>query len=210
MPERARFDAVVFDLLTALLDSWSLWDSVAGDAALGRRWRLTYLDIAYAAGSYRPYELLVLEACDAVGMHSSKGEELLDRWDELQPWPEAPAVVERVRQDVPVAVVTNCSDAMGTRAVARIGTPVDVVMTAEQAGFYKPRPEPYRQALARLETEPARTLFVAGSAGDVGGAGAVGMPVFWHNHAGIPLPDGAPQPWHEARSLEPLPTLLRG
>ena len=25
-----RYDAVLYDLLTALLDSWTLWDSVAG------------------------------------------------------------------------------------------------------------------------------------------------------------------------------------
>ena len=32
-------DAIAFDLLTALLDSWSLWVSVAGDDARGRKWR---------------------------------------------------------------------------------------------------------------------------------------------------------------------------
>src|SRR5437868_274238 len=31
--------AILFDLLTALLDSWTLWDAVAGKPADGRRWR---------------------------------------------------------------------------------------------------------------------------------------------------------------------------
>ncbi len=34
--DSARIDAIAFDLLTALIDSWSLWIEVAGEAALGR------------------------------------------------------------------------------------------------------------------------------------------------------------------------------
>ena len=33
-----RYAAVGFDLLTALLDTWSLWSDVAGETALGLRW----------------------------------------------------------------------------------------------------------------------------------------------------------------------------
>jgi hypothetical protein len=32
------YAAIGFDLLTALLDTWSLWSDVAGDRALGMRW----------------------------------------------------------------------------------------------------------------------------------------------------------------------------
>jgi 2-haloalkanoic acid dehalogenase type II len=208
MPERARFDAVVFDLLTALLDSWSLWDSVAGGAEVGRRWRLAYLDVAYAAGNYRPYELLLMEACDRVDLDTARAEELLDRWDELQPWPHVPAILAQLRQDVPLAVVTNCSESLGQRAAARTGGAFDVIVTAEEAGAYKPRPEPYQLAMSELGTDPARTLFVAGSIGDIGGAGGVGMTVFWHNPLQLKLPDTAAQPWQQAHSLEPLPALL--
>ena len=31
------FDAVLFDLLSALMDSWSLWDDLAGDTDRGRK-----------------------------------------------------------------------------------------------------------------------------------------------------------------------------
>jgi len=33
-----RYAAVGFDLLTALLDTWSLWSEIAGDRELGMRW----------------------------------------------------------------------------------------------------------------------------------------------------------------------------
>ena len=39
-----HYDAVIFDLLTGLMDSWSLWNAVAGDAETGQRWRHHYLN----------------------------------------------------------------------------------------------------------------------------------------------------------------------
>jgi hypothetical protein len=41
-------DAVAFDLLTALVDSWTLWEDVAGEAALGRHWRQASLRLVTA------------------------------------------------------------------------------------------------------------------------------------------------------------------
>ena len=35
--------AVLFDLLTALLDSWTLWNRSAGSEQAGRAWRAEYL-----------------------------------------------------------------------------------------------------------------------------------------------------------------------
>jgi hypothetical protein len=66
-PDRP-YDAVVFDLLTALLDSWTLWNEVAGSAENGLRWRKRYLEITYGCGAYRPYETLVREAAEAAGL----------------------------------------------------------------------------------------------------------------------------------------------
>jgi len=77
------YDAVVFDLLTALLDSWTLWNDVAGSPEDGMRWRRRYLEITYGCGAYRPYETLVREAARDVGLPESLGEGLERRWGEL-------------------------------------------------------------------------------------------------------------------------------
>lgn len=66
----ARVDLVLFDLLTALLDSWTLWNSVAGSEQMGRTWRMAYLKATYGCGPYRPYETLVEEAALEVGLGS--------------------------------------------------------------------------------------------------------------------------------------------
>jgi 2-haloacid dehalogenase len=199
----ARYDAVVFDLLTALLDSWKLWNDVAGSEDAGMRWRAKYLEITYGCGAYRPYPALVEEAAVAAGYSASLAQHLVARWQELEPWPEAPTVLAELGKRVPLGVATNCSVVLGAQAAQRTGGTFKAVITAEVAGFYKPRPEPYRAVLAALGTNPARTLFVAGSASDVPGAQSVGMPVFWHNRIGLP-PVGSTNPEFSARSLVPL------
>jgi 2-haloacid dehalogenase len=199
------YDAVVFDLLTALLDSWTLWNDVAGSAEDGMKWRRRYLEITYGCGAYRPYETLVREAARDTGFPESVGAELERRWGELKPWPEAPGVLRKI--PVPLAVATNCSVTKGEQAAALVGVPFKLVETAESIGFYKPRPEVYSAVLQKLGTRPERTLFVAGSASDVPGAKGVGMPVYWHNRVGLPPRDDA-RPDFLEKSLEPLAGLF--
>jgi 2-haloacid dehalogenase len=46
-----KYDAVVFDLLTTLIDSWTLWNAVAGSEADGLKWRRRYLEITDGCGA---------------------------------------------------------------------------------------------------------------------------------------------------------------
>lgn len=194
--------AVIFDLLTALLDSWSVWDRAAGGEEPGRRWRARYLELTYGCGAYRPYEELVAEAARDVGLSSEAPDRLHAAWATLEPWPEVPGVLAGLRaKGLKLGVATNCSIPLGRQAAGRCGVPFDAVVTSEEAGFYKPRPEPYRAVLAALGAAPEEALFVAGSAADVPGAAGVGMRVVWHNRVGLPPKPGA-TPLREARSLD--------
>ena len=200
-----RFDAVAFDLLTALLDSWTVWNRTACSEADGLRWRREYLRLTYGCGAYQPYEDLVARAAKTVGLQQDHADALVAHWDELQPWPEVAGVLGALsRRGVPLGVVTNCSIVQGHRAAARVGVPLAAVVTSEEAGFYKPRPEPYRAVLERLGTAPSRTLFVAGSPADVPGATGAGMPVFWHNRAGLSFVADGARPFLVADTLDPL------
>ena len=203
-----RYEAVLFDLLTALLDSWTLWDSVAGSQELGRRWRAAYLLRTYGCGAYRPYETLVREAAEEVGLGKREAQALAARWDELQPWPDVAEFLAPLAGKVPLGVVTNCSEALGQRAAARVGTPFSVVVTSERAGYYKPHPRAYRLALEELGLAPERVLFVAGSGFDLIGTAAVGLPTLWHNRAGLARPPQAPVPLAERRTLRELVPFL--
>ena len=198
--------AIIFDLLTALLDSWSVWDSAASAStstntdttnsfsSLGRAWRTHYLDLTYTSGAYRPYETLVSEAAARTpGLSATAAPAaLLAAWDTLAPWPEVPATLRRLREEGYVlAVLTNCSADLGRRAAERCeaaaaaGFAFDAVVTAEEAGFYKPHPAAYARVLEVLGMRAEEALFVAGSSADVPGAKAAGMRVVWHNRVGL-------------------------
>jgi 2-haloacid dehalogenase len=200
-----RYKAILFDLLTALLDSWSLWDAVAGSSERGRPWRAAYLRRTYGSGDYRPYETLVAEAAVETGLSAPHAAALAARWDALRPWPEAPHVLAALGRDHALGVVTNCSRALGARAAQAFGVPFRVVVTAEDAGAYKPDPRPYRDAVAALGVAADQTLFVAGSGYDLIGTAAVGLPTVWHNRIGLTAPAGAPAPLATWGSLDPLP-----
>ena len=192
----------MFDLLTALLDSWSLWNDIAGSPAAGFAWRATYLDVTYRAGAYRDYDAIIRESVEQAAMPPTHAQALIDRWGELAAWPEAGEVLRELRSRVPIAVATNASVALGRVAAAAVGVTIDVLVTAEDAGFYKPRPEPYRMALDRLGLPASQVLFVAGSAADVPGAMAVGMDVYWHNRRGLaPIVGSAPPRFIESSLL---------
>src|SRR5260370_28460625 len=98
----------MFDLLSALLDSASLWDAVAGGAEKGRPWRAAYLRNTYAAVAYRPYEQLVREAACEVGLPEILADRLVGRYRELAPWPEVNEGLERLGQRGPPAPLPNC------------------------------------------------------------------------------------------------------
>jgi 2-haloalkanoic acid dehalogenase type II len=205
-----NFDAVLFDLLTALLDSWALWNHVAGSPGDGHRWRAAYLHRTYMTGAYRPYETLVAEAAAEVGLSPTLAAQLAVRYGELEPWPEVREVLGALRREgAALGVVTNCSEELAAKAVACTGIDFDVVVTAERAGSYKPDPRPYEMALDELGLAPSRCLFVAGSAYDLFGTSKVGLPTYWHDRIGMARPPNAPEPIAHHRSLYPLLELVR-
>ena len=199
-----RYAAVLFDLLTGLIDSWTVWNRVAGDEAKGRRWRDEYLKLTYGCGEYQPYESLVRIAATRAGLPESLEKDLEAAWETLEPWDDAPDVLGRLARTHRLGVVTNCSQRLGRTAAKRVGVEFDVIVTAERAGYYKPHAAPYRLALVELNLRPGGVLFVAGSAFDLVGTARVELDTYWHNRVGLKRPEEAPPPLREARSLKEL------
>ena len=115
------YEAVLFDLFTALLDSQPLWGDVAGSEALGANWREQCSRVAYSAGQYRPFVEVVTDAARLAGVPPTRAADLLHGMaDQLGPWPEAPEVLRRLSARVRIGVVTNCSEelVMNTRGAA--------------------------------------------------------------------------------------------
>lgn len=202
--------AVLFDLLMALIDSWTLWNDVAGSDAAGRTWRAEYLRLTYGCGAYVPYEQLVRDAARTTGLPESVAEALEARWLELPAWSGAQASLDALQGRTKLAVVTNCSVRLGRLASERFNTRWDVIVTAEEAGCYKPDPRPYRLALAQLGVQAHDAAFVAGSGYDLFGTSAVGLRTYWHNRVGLARPNGAPPAALERPTLQDLIPWLEG
>jgi 2-haloalkanoic acid dehalogenase type II len=128
----------------------------------------------------------------------------------LRPWPETQCVLAQLAAcKWPTAVVTNCSQLLAEAAAATTGHRFDAIISAERAGVYKTDPRAYRAGLIALgDPDPSEVLFVAGSAHDVPGAGAVGMPVYWSNRFADAVAPGAPVPLMNEPNLLKLPALL--
>src|SRR6476469_8640093 len=202
--------AVLFDLLTALLDSWTVWNAVAGSATAGAAWRAEYLRLTYGCGAYVPYEQLVRAAAHTAGLSDTAADALAERWPDLAAWHGAQQVLDSLQVRTKLAVVTNCSQRLGVLAAARLKTHWDCVVTAEEAGYYKPDPRPDRLALARIDVPATEAAFVAGSGYDLFGTSAVGLRTYWHNRVGLARPVGAPAASLERPTLDDLLPWLEG
>jgi len=156
------YRAVGFDLLTALLDTWTLWSNVAGDRALGMRWHGASQELLRGK-RYRPFEDIVRESAREVGVDAKRASELLTRWGEFEPWPDVGPVLERL-DGTKRFIVTNCSRKLGHLAACKAGR-FELVVTAEEAGAYKPDPLPHRLALDRHGLAPPDVLLAAGIIG---------------------------------------------
>lgn len=167
-----RVDAVLFDLLSAVMNSRRIWTEAAGDLQAGQEWRDAVTRRLTEAPAYVPYEAEVVAATADVGLPSSAATELFERWHEMEPWPDSAALS---RLTLPYAFVTNCSQALAQVAARRSQLSPEFVLSAEEAGWYKPDARIYREACARVRCPPESTLFVAGSGYDAEGARAAGL-----------------------------------
>lgn len=166
----------------AVAAAWDAHQWAAGDAAHGDAFR-TLADLTRATLAHLGAVLAVpvdVEAELAV---------LRAAWRRPSLLPGAAPFLAAL--DVPVCVVSDADRADARAAVALHGLAVGDVVTSEDARAYKPRPEPFRQALRRLGVGPADVVHVGNSGtADVGGASALGIRTVHVDPGGRGLPPG--------------------
>lgn len=145
---------------------------------------LHHSTVATLIGAYRPFGDLGAAAFDSVAR--SRGVEPPDgAWVDvaagfstLAAHPDVVPGLERFRAaGWTVATLTNSAPAVLSAGLAAAGLVdlVDVPMSVEAVGRFKPAPEPYRHALSVLEVAPGDAWMVACHDWDLAGAAAVGM-----------------------------------
>jgi len=71
---------------------------------------------------------------------------------------------------------------------------IELVMSADEAGAFKPDPRPYRMAIERTGAEAGEIVFVAAHWWDVAGAKRAGMRTGWVARRDRVLPASVPEP----------------
>lgn len=191
--------AVLADLLMAVMDSVAVWQAAAGEARRGLAWRDAVTARMVAARTYLPYEALVAEVAAAQGLPARAVSELWAGWRRMRPRPDAAALAG---MDVPLGFVTNCSARLAGIAAARSGLAAALVLSAAEAGAFKPVPAVYRRACDALGVAPEDALYVAGAPYDAAGAQAAGLRAVLV--ARRPELGGMNGPWRTVRSLDEL------
>ncbi len=165
-----RFEALTFDCYGTLID----WEAgiVAGlrpvlaghDADLSGDDLLEEfagIEAAAEAGPYLRYrEILALAARGIAARHGIEPDDaaVAAFGDSVGDWPAFPdsaAALARLHERFRLGVITNCDDDLFARSAARLGTTFDWVVTAEQAGSYKPDRAQLRGGI-RADRAPAR------------------------------------------------------
>lgn len=220
----APIDACVFDAYGTLFDVHSaaarcrdaLGDRADRLSALWRQKQLEYTWLRSLMGRHADFAQVTAEALDyalaAVGSADPDlRRRLLDMYRRLDAFGEVPEVLGRLRRaGLPTAILSNGSPAMLDSAVgsARLGDLLDMVLSVESVGIYKPHPSVYRLAVDRLGVPAGRICFLSSNGWDAAGAAQFGFRVVWVNRYGQPperLPAG---PEALLEDLSGLPALL--
>lgn len=216
--------ACVFDAYGTLFN----FASVAEDCreALGERaaafvalWRDKQLQTTWllaAQGRHRDFWTVTGDALDyALALFDVKApdlrERLMTRYLTLDVFPEVPDSLRRLKaRGLRLAILSNGTPAMLDSLVksAKLDDLIDMMLSVEEAGFFKPHPTVYQLALDRLHLPADAISFQSSNAWDAYAASAFGMKVVWCNRSGQ-LPERLPgAPDRVIKSLAELPDLI--
>ena len=109
------------------------------------------------------------------GVSDSAKAELNLAWHRLDPWPDAPAGLARLKARFIIAAMSNGNVALMTNLARYAGLPWDCILGAELARAYKPDPNTYLTGVQLLGLQPAEAMMVAAHPGDLQAAAALGL-----------------------------------
>jgi len=96
-------------------------------------------------------------------------------WHRLDAWPDVPTGLARFKRGYVIAPVSNGNISLVVDLARRNGFPWDVILGAEIAGDYKPKPRVYLAAAETLDLRPEACMMVAAHSSDLAAAAALGL-----------------------------------
>jgi 2-haloacid dehalogenase len=224
MSRKGHIMLVAFDMFGTLADTGSVTAELipacgarAHEVALAWRGKqLEYMFRVTAMGQFPPFAELTRWGLAAAlaeygfSLPGSQLRHLASAYRRLRPFDDAqPALAALHGQGHTIAVFSVGPRGWLKELTSTYREFVDALISAEDAGVYKPHPGIYRHLLATMKTEPAGTLLVSANPFDIIGAGAAGLRTTWCRRQPSALfdPWGSP-PDHQITGLTALPDLL--
>ena len=171
MPDLGDVRALSFDCYGTLLD-WrrgvreaaaEVRSLVGADFERLERER-EHFDAELGRGAYRPYRELLAESLRLAARE--QGREVTDDEarafaESMRRWPpfaDTDGALARLATRFRLAIFSNVETAVLRETIAERGWRIDVVVTAEEVGSYKPAAGHFLEGLRRLDLEPRRVL----------------------------------------------------
>lgn len=139
-------------------------------------------------GDYRRYREVLQSVVRQFGAElkfSPKEEEIRSLPESLQawkPWPDTIAALSELKRRFQLAIISNVDDDLFAATLPHLGVEFDQIITAQQAGAYKPALKIFELALSRIGVPAQRVLHVGQSIyHDVIPAQSLGLATVWVN-----------------------------
>lgn len=215
---------VALDMFGTLADTASVTDELvpacgqrAGEVATAWRGKqLEYMFRVTAMGQFPPFAdltrwgLASALAQSGISLPDEQVRHLAGAYRRLRPHADARPALAALREKGHTVVVLSVGPRAWLEELASgYRELVDGLVSAEEAGVYKPHPGIYRHLLRVRQAEPESTLLVSANPFDIIGAGAAGLRTAWCRRQPSALfdPWGSP-PDHVITDLTQLPAVL--
>jgi 2-haloacid dehalogenase len=188
------------ELVLAALDdgiTMAMADALTGE--------LTPLDRLFEAAMRRRLRL--------AGRDEERATDALELMGTMPAYLETPGALEALRSRGLRLGVLAQSSVPATDAVLRFAGLRDrfeLVLSAQEAGAYKPDPRPYRMAIERTAATPDEICFVSTHWWDVAGAKRAGLVTGWVARRERALLDTVPRPDYTGRDLAEVADAIVG
>lgn len=117
----------------------------------------------------------LVEEFALTGMSEAELQHFNHAWHRLSPWPDVIAGLSRLKNEYPIATLSNGNVSLLMNMAKNAGLPWDTIMSAELSRHYKPDPEAYLKAPELFSLTPNEVMLVATHPSDLRAAAAAGL-----------------------------------
>jgi len=221
---RGRVRGIAFDMYGTVVDVGAVADAckaVAPDpVAFNTQWRAKQLEYTFLRslmGKYQDFWRVSEQALEftihrfGLQVSAEQRRRLLEAWLHPSPYPEVAAALPLLKEQYPLAVLSNGSPKMLRAGLERTGLKPYFrwVISVDEVKLYKPSPKVYQLAPRKMRMKKEEILFVSSNSFDVIGAKSFGFRVCRINRTGAPLDPLGPKPDLVVGSFDELRTALQ-